>query len=362
MKFLYDFGISQDDPHVEASALDPENNNVLCVASGGEVPLSLLAKYNTRIKAVDISINQIRLCKLKLASTILLEPVEAAVFLGFKKELKSSRQKYFEEVKSGLSKDDIQFWNLHKHKISRGPINYSRFEKYILFFCGIVRQFIGASKIKHFCELDDVEQQKKFFDTYIHKKFIFWLFKIAFAPQVYKNRGLDKQALIHQEGNDIAAFFYGKFRDFFTVTPARKNYYLQFYFLGEVLFEEALPDYLIPKYASNIYARKNNIDFEIKSVRDEIIGMPNLTYGNYALSNISDWMEEDEMNELLEAITKKTVVPANFLLRYIHKNPINDISEKYDFTIDREFEDRAHLIDRFPFYSLVKGRIDIKTN
>ena len=45
MKYPYDFGVSQDDPLVEGYGLNMENNRLLCIASGGEVPLSLLAKF-----------------------------------------------------------------------------------------------------------------------------------------------------------------------------------------------------------------------------------------------------------------------------------------------------------------------------
>jgi S-adenosylmethionine:diacylglycerol 3-amino-3-carboxypropyl transferase len=359
MRFLYDFGISQDDPHVEASALALENNTVLCIASGGEVPLSLLAKYNTHIKALDISLNQIRLCRLKLASVLLLEPQEAAVFLGFKKDYENNWRKYYERVLSGLSDEDIQFWNLHEQKLTRGPINYSRFEKYLSFFCRLIRQVIGKSKLIKFCELVDIENQQIFFDTYIHKQFIYWFFKIAFSPQLYKNRGLDKQALIHQHGNHMASFFYRKFRDFFTATPARYNGYLQFYFLGEVVFYEAMPDYLLPKYSTNIHAHKHNIEFEVKSILDEIIEAPQLSYGNYAVSNISDWVETEKMNELLVNMSKKTIVPYNILFRYIHKNPINNIKSQSDLVIDEHFSKKVHAIDRFPFYSFVKGNFTL---
>ena len=95
MKFLYDFGISQDDPLVEGFGLDLEGSNLLCIASGGEIPLSLLAKHETKITAIDISVNQIRLCRLKLASVLALDPNEAAPFLGFTKCSQQERLSYF---------------------------------------------------------------------------------------------------------------------------------------------------------------------------------------------------------------------------------------------------------------------------
>jgi S-adenosylmethionine:diacylglycerol 3-amino-3-carboxypropyl transferase len=356
MRYLYDFGISQDDPNVEGCVLPLENSNLLCVASGGEVPLSLLANFDTRIKAVDISANQIRLCKLKQAASLNLEPWEAAVFLGFKKDVKKKWEKYYGKVIRTLTEEDVDFWNKYKFKILYGPIKYSRFERYLSFFCKIVTPMLGKKKLIQLFEMESIEAQKSFFDQYLDKKIIFWIFRIAFSPRIYKKRGLAQQALIHQKGNDMASRFYGRFRDFITATPVRSNFYLQFYFMGEVWFDEALPDYLKPVGVENLRERKNNLVLEVKSIQDEIIGSPQLHYCNYALSNISDWLSVEEMNDLLNNISTKSVAKSNILLRYIHKNPVNEKTLKMRFNFNSSIKENIRSVDRFPFYSVIKAQ------
>lgn len=360
MNFLYDFGISQDDPNVEDHALKLNDSNLLCIASGGEVPLSMLAMYDTQIKALDISINQIRLCNLKLASVRMLEPDEAAVFLGFKKDHQNKRSAYFTKVASVLSSDDVEFWN--NHNIKNGPIACSRFEKYISVFCKLVRLVMGNKRTRQYFDLESIEEQEKYFTKYLQKKLILWIFKVAFSPGLYKKRGLDKQALIHQKGNDMASFFYGKFKDFFTATPARNNYYLQFYFLNEIISDQAFPIYLQPEGVANIRNRYKNLNFEIGSVIDEISGSELLSYENYALSNLSDWCDESSMNELVLNISKKSSTPANVLMRYIHKNPGNETLKNLGYDIDINFQDSVLDLDRFPFYSLIRATINYPKN
>jgi hypothetical protein len=42
------------------------------------------------------------------------------------------------------------------------------------------------------------------------------------------------------------------------------------------------------------------------------------------------------------------------VIRYIHKNPINDFTDDIGFEKDPQFAKAMISIDRFPFYSLLK--------
>lgn len=353
MKYPYDFGVSQDDPQVEGHGLNLDNSSLLCIASGGDVPLSLLANYNTQITAVDISLNQIRLCRLKLASILELEPHETAILLGFRKDLNKRRKTYLSKVIPHLPLEDTGFWR--NQKIGKGLVNLSRFEQYISLFCMLVRNVLGNKKIRHFMELDSIEEQKLYFDNNLHNRIIQWIFQIAFSPRLYKNGGLDKQALIHQKGNSLPSIFYSKFRDFFTETPARQNFYLQFYMLGEIKYNEALPSYLQDDGIQCIKSRAHQLHFQVNSIYDLMGSTEILDYKNYALSNVSDWCEEAIMNKLLLDIFNKVTGSVDIVLRYIHKNPVNDFTESIGFERDSNFEKAMISLDRFPFYSLIKA-------
>jgi S-adenosylmethionine:diacylglycerol 3-amino-3-carboxypropyl transferase len=220
----------------------------------------------------------------------------------------------------------------------------------------MVLRITGRKRFIKLFEMDSIESQRIHFDKYLDKRLIFWVFRIAFSPMLYKNRALDQRALIHQKGNDMATLFYGRFRDFCSATLARFNYYLQFYFLGEVLFDEALPDYLQDQGIENIHKRKMNIMFEAKSIQEEISTSEELNFGNYALSNISDWITVDEMNDLLYSISQKTTVETNLLMRYIHKNPINEKMQYSGLDFDESAGISIRDVDRFPFYTLLKTK------
>jgi S-adenosylmethionine:diacylglycerol 3-amino-3-carboxypropyl transferase len=165
---------------------------------------------------------------------------------------------------------------------------------------------------------------------------------------------LDEKALMHQKGNNLPDFFYSKFRNFFTATSAKHNFFLQLYLLGEVLYKEAFPLYLQPGGIQNIIKRSPQLNFQVNSIFDLVEESEELKFENYALSNISDWCEEETMNRLLSNIFKKSKDSVDIVIRYIHKNPINDFTDHIGFERDPLFANAMISIDRFPFYSLLK--------
>ena len=84
MEALCNYGISQEDVLSEYKALEiTRNDSLLCIASAGEIPLNMAALQDLNIVAVDNSINQLRLCRIKQVAASLLDPVIAASFLGY---------------------------------------------------------------------------------------------------------------------------------------------------------------------------------------------------------------------------------------------------------------------------------------
>jgi S-adenosylmethionine:diacylglycerol 3-amino-3-carboxypropyl transferase len=354
MKHMYDFGISQDDFQLEEMALPLENGNLMCIASGGEVPLSLIAKHPIDILALDVSINQIRLCRLKAAAAQTLQPHESAAFLGFTKINETLRTIYFKKLGTMLSKDDLEFWNGNFHLITKGVIRNSRFEKYLLFFCKLFYSYIGKRKIYELLQMESIASQEAYFDKYVSKPLIKWLFRIVFSSTLYGNRGLDVQGLRHQNGS-LGTQFYLKFREFFTSTPAKKNFYLQFYMLGEVLFEKALPPYLQEDFHENFLKNIQRLTFECGTIQEKVKSIESLRYANYALSNISDWMEEEAMNSLVKTIVNRTEVPVHICARYIHRNPWNYQNQYLFSKLEIDFSKKVFGIDRFPFYTMTRS-------
>ncbi|MCK4344711.1 MAG: DUF3419 family protein [Bacteroidales bacterium] len=354
MEQLFNFGISQDDALTESKALKiKKGDRLLCVASAGEVPLNMLANHELRIDAVDISINQIYLSQLKLHSIQSLEPQEAAKFIGFMESTPEERRKLFQKVTEMLDKNEKLFWHKNIKAIEEGPIRVARFEKYIAKFGWIALNIIRKKRFLKLFELDSIESQQEYFDRYLSTGFLRNIFKFAFHPRIYKNRGMDARGLKHSGKRNIALFFYNRFRDFCSSTPARYNYLLQFTFFNKVLFPEALPDYLAEEGISRILKNYSKLTFRQVSYNQAIIQSHKGEFNKFALSNLCDWMENIEFTELLNLIKEKADFNSRLLSRYIHNNyPIEKDLKKY-FKPNYEFGEMLVHSDRYPFYSLV---------
>ncbi len=137
------------------------------------------------------------------------------------------RKAYFERIAPFLDSEDQALWRKHPEIFSQGPVHRARFERYLARFNKIVVLLMGRKRLLQFCELDDLTIQREVFDKQLRTGMIRLIFKIAFHPRIYKNRGIDSEGLKHSGTRNIAEFFFSRFRDFFIATSARNNFYLR---------------------------------------------------------------------------------------------------------------------------------------
>ena len=353
-KPIFEYGISQEDALVDARALDlREGDRLLCISSAGEMPLNLLARFDLKITAVDTLESQNCLTRLKLAAVRSLEPEEAASLAGFRKAPAEIRRKLFEKTSMYLSSQDLLFWKNNSAAIDQGPINVARFEKYIARFNGLGLMLLQKKHLMKLFEMQTPEEQATYFDRYISTGLLRGIFRLVFHPRVYKNRGISAQGLTHSGERNMAEFFYGKLKDFCCSTPARENYFLQYSFFDEVLFPEALPEYLKEVGMQRIRRNQANLDIRLQSFNDAILQDRGNGFNKLHLSNIGDWMSKDEFAGLLRLISSRSHSVTKLLFRYIHFNhPIpDDLTGR--MSPDYELGNQLSKTDRYPFYGLV---------
>ena len=354
MKHQFDFGISQEDSNIELLSLDiKDGDNLLCVASAGEIPLNILAKKDIIIDAVDINLNQIYLSKLKLISSRLFEPIEAAGFLGFMKMDKRSRYKLFIKSSNLMNNDEKNFWVSHKKLIENGVINAGRFEKYLSRFRGLALYLIGENKLLRLMEFDSIADQQIFFDNNINTKSLKRLFDFIFNPMFYKNRAVSEQGFHNFDNTNKSDFFYNRFRNFCTSTCARENYYLQYFLFNRILYKEALPEYLSEQGMNCIRANLKNINFRNISYMNALEMSNEIKYNKFHLSNIGDWMSKTEYENLIRVIITKAVKPFKIFSRYLHCSNTIPESLQNNIKIDDDLESKLIIGDKFPFYNLI---------
>ena len=354
MKRLYDYGISQEDALTELAALDLRSDDrLLCIASGGEVPLNLLALRNVKIEAVDVSPNQLFLSRLKLGACRALEPAEAAAFLGFMEAPAERRKRLFAQVAAFLGEDDRRFWGRNMSAVEEGPIRAGRFEKYLAKVRSAGLAVFRKRRLWNLFELESVDERQAFFDRFLSTPLLKAMFRVAFHPFIYRKRGIAAAGLIHSASGHAADFFYARFKDFCTATPPRKNYYLQFTFFGRILFPEALPEYLTEEGARRIREHPAHIAWRLASALEVLKRCDPGIFNKFHLSNIGDWMTRDEYAAVLALICDKAAVASRTAVRYIHLNhPVPEALRDRIIRDERRSEELMRR-DRFPFYHLV---------
>jgi S-adenosylmethionine-diacylglycerol 3-amino-3-carboxypropyl transferase len=353
MKPPYNYGLSQEDALTELDALDVQpDDRLLCIASGGEIPLNLLALRRIRIEAVDVSPGQLFLSRLKLGACRALEPEEAAAFLGFSEAPALNRRRLFGQVRRFLREEDKRFWTANMPSVEGGPVRAGRFERYLENFRSVGLFVLGKRKLRRLFELDTGTERQDFFDRFLGTPFLKTLFRVAFHPRVYRKRGIASQGLIHCGAGGSADFFYRRLRDFCTATPPRKNYYLQWSFFGRVLFPEALPEYLSEKGMEQIRQRPDAVSWRLASFQDVLKRCAPGTFNKFHLSNIGDWMSRQEFAGALVLMCHKAAAGSMASVRYIHLN--HQVPEVLRERLVRDEKRGEELMrrDRFPFYNL----------
>lgn len=361
MKPIYNYGLSQEDALSEYRALDlKKEDRLLCVASGGEIPLNLLALSDIALHAVDISIGQLNLTKLKLHAVCSLESHEAAGFLGFTDISPVKRLRYFNKTLSLMDDQEKSFWARHPSAIQNGVIHCGRFENYITKFSRIGRKLLGENNLRRLLDCQSIHEQKTVFDRYLNSGILRFLFKLAFHPRIYKNRGIDSTGLIHSGEHNIADFFYSRFKNFCCATLARKNYYFQYTFFNQILYSEALPEYLTEPGMNRIRRQASHITFQEGTYTEALLNSIRGQFNKFHLSNIGDWMNRTEFADLLQLLQQKTLKSSKAVLRYIHLDHPIPRSLIQSLTRDDAIGKMLEKTDRYPFYSIVpiqiKGR------
>jgi S-adenosylmethionine:diacylglycerol 3-amino-3-carboxypropyl transferase len=299
----------------------------------------------------------LNLARLKLAAALHLEIGEAVRFIGYAPCPAQERRRAFSLLSRFLSGPERTFWGSQPAVWEKGPVLSARFEKYLSRFNGIGIRLLGRKNLMGLFECDDVPSQRDHFDRHLNSHLLKRVFQLAFHPKIYKKRGMDAQGMVHEGQRNIAEFFFSRFRNFCTSTLARSNYFLQFALFNRLLFPEALPEYLTKDGNRRLRKRAGRLSFRLLSITEAILSTPPGYYQAFALSNVGDWMTQDEFARLLELMGERSARPGRALVRYIHL--AHPIPGRVAGTIscDERLGEELESVDRYPFYGLRPMRI-----
>ncbi|MGA2048543.1 MAG: DUF3419 family protein [Terracidiphilus sp.] len=356
MNPLFGFGFSQEDELTVASMLDVTGQTVLCVASGGDIPLSLLGRGARQIIAVDISEAQLHLCCLKAAAIQSLDQESAARLLGFMPASKSQRRSWMAACIENLPEAAAAFWRLHENSLlNRGAIWCGRYERFIRKLQLIVRPLLGSAFIE-LARCATTTEQELVFDLRIGRPWLRAIFRFAFSRNVYSGHGIDEQGLANRRSKvPLGEQYWAKLRSLCTTTSARENPWLQLHTIGRLLSLEAVPHYLgdgfslAKRQAGCVrWVQGNLLDYAKEHLPAEVTRV--------FLSNLPDWCSPLDFEELLCELARKLPAESRILWSCLHTDW--QLPARIScLVIESNNSSSSSDLDRFPFYAYTCARV-----
>ena len=292
-----------EDADVLIEALDiQENDNILSIASAGENSISMLIKNPKKVYAIDLNANQIACVEFKIACYKHLEYNECMELIGvFDSE---RRIELYEKIKNEISEKTRKYFNDNIQIIKRGIINCGKFENYFNIFGKKILPLIHNERTrKELLEKKTKEERKKFYDKKWNNLRWKMAFRVFFSRTVMGKLGRDK-AFFRYVNVNVAEHILERTKYAITELDTSQNPYLQYIVNGK--YNKVYP---AAYRKENFEVIKKNIDkIELLSESVEtFIQREDVEYiSKYNLSDIFEYMSEEEMCKIIEKMLTKS--------------------------------------------------------
>lgn len=292
-----------EDADILVEALDiNEKDNILSIASAGENALSMLIKNPNRVYAIDLNLNQIACTELKKIAYKVLEYDECMKLIGVQEE--ANRLEIYEKIKPELTENTRKYFEENIELVKKGIIHTGKFENYFHIFGQKVLPLIHSRKTRtELLKKKTVEERREFYD----KKWdnLRWktLFRIFFSKAVMGKLGRDKAFFRYVDVN-VAENILKRTKYALTELDTSENSYLHYIINSK--YEDILP---LAYRKENFEIIKKNIDklVLLSESIETFIENDEVDYiSKYNLSDIFEYMDDEQMKKIIEKIFTKS--------------------------------------------------------
>lgn len=288
-----------EDTNILLEALDIKRGETgISIASAGDNTLAMLIKEPERIYAFDVNSTQLYCCELKMACFRCLSYKETLTLLGVRR---GERLPLYSRVRGYLSEEARAYFDSRPDIIAGGVIHCGKFERFFKIFRERIIPLISTRKVfRTFARMEDMEQQREFYDTCINNRRMNAIFHIYFGYKVMGRLGRDSSFYDHvedkeQSGSDIRSRF--EFGIYNTLNA--DNPYVNYIVCGGYT-PRSLPLYL---RRENFDIIRRNID-RITLVHGDLSAVPaeDIDFAN--LSDIFEYMSDEEFTQSNETLSR----------------------------------------------------------
>ncbi|MBN2798440.1 MAG: DUF3419 family protein [Deltaproteobacteria bacterium] len=255
----------------------------LSIASGGDNALALALAGAERVDAVDLSLPQLALTELKLASHRLsLDEARALFGVG----AGTAAGVLYLRLRAHLSDGARGWWDAHPELIAGGLLGAGRFERYLeLFRRRLLPLIHGAGRRERWLTLDSEEARRRYYAEAWDSPRWRALFRVFFSQRVMAWLGRSPEQFAQVEG-PVASVLLERARRMFVGPSIRDNRYAQWLLFGRWREEGVMPAWLTPEGHGALGQAAERVHLYHRSLQEHLG-----EEGGYDALNLSDIFE-----------------------------------------------------------------------
>lgn len=347
------FAQVREDPRLELEAFAAHlDGPIAVVSSGGCTALSLVAAGADTVIGVDLNRSQNHLVELKAAAVATLGPQRACSMLGGSPLNPALRLSHYDdELREQLTLGARRYWDARRKAVARGVLGAGSTERamraaMIAFRATVHRQ----RRIDRLLALSTTGERQAFFDAEWNTARWRGMFKAMFN-RTTMNKTYDPAFFAHVGKISFADHFQQIVERTITELPVRDNYFL--HYLAREMYpvdeSEGVPLYLAKDY------RDGSLELVDGSFADYLRTRPDSSMSGFSLSNICEWLDAGQIDELFGEIVRTAAPGARLCLRNFVGWTEVPVQWRAHVVEDRSYGEKLMLLDR----SMVQRRFAV---
>lgn len=338
------YTIGNEDTTLELEILPEEAQHIFAIAGSGSRIIPLLVKNPRLITCIDSSKEQLSITELRIATLRELDYDDFLTFWGYPSEkvATNKRKSVFDNLV--ISSQAREIMNLFFEKNNWGSLLYAGKWEKTFKKLSRVNRIITKEKGLGIFNYQTQEEQAKYFKLKFPRKawsFVIFLLgnAVVFNSMLYKGTFPKKNI-----SESLYSFYVKRFDYLFKQDLARKNYFLQLLFFGELRFPEGLP---LECNKEIFFKAKNGLQkTQIKYMLGDAIteaSRSSVPIDFLSLSDIPSYLKAPREQSFLQEI-KNNISPGGIIVnRYYLRHPENlnfdgyqNIAAKFKEAISKE--------------------------
>ena len=308
------FAQVREDPVLEIEALRAgAEDTVVVVSSGGCTALSLLAAGAGTVIAVDLNPAQNHLVELKAAAVSRFPPPAAIAFLGGSTESAQRRRHGYRQLRSDLSAEARGYWDARPRAIEHGVLTSGVTERFIDMIVKAMRTAIHPpSRIRRLLDCPTLDAQRDLYRREWNNYRWRLMFKAILNRAVFRHT-YDPAFFAQVENPSFPDHFHRTFEHGLTNIAVGNNYFLHHMLTGSYPHDVAggVPAYL----AGGAADRMAGLRLVDGGYVDYLQTCADASIDGFALSNICEWLEPAQVDELMGQIVRTAAPGARLVFR-----------------------------------------------